>query len=251
MTPFVLKITWLHAYQFIEIDPSNLFAVEEKVPTEEVWKEDGRTMPFVARCESRTTGTGSLDLLLKYAEKDNSSLKETDVRWGRSRITVDLVNRTAEARWIDDADKSFNLPGACELLADADAKYYADLPYESFLRIARPAQARVRQELLDRGEVCAISREACPVVLDLAHIIDVQHGGVTDQTNCILLRTDLHRLFDRRLLNISPDGVVTFGEGAPESYQEFKQTHLDARLFKRVARSLSTLAKSRSMGIGR
>jgi HNH endonuclease len=73
-------------------------------------------------------------------------------------------------------------------------------------RLARPNQARFRNELLEHFDSkCAVTGHSNPVVLDAAHITAVNDDGDDRLENGLLLRADLHRLFDAGLLTISAD----------------------------------------------
>jgi putative restriction endonuclease len=52
---------------------------------------------------------------------------------------------------------------------------------------------------------CAISRERTLPALDAAHIRPYAEGGMHDISNGILMRRDIHSLFDLGYVTISPD----------------------------------------------
>jgi len=52
---------------------------------------------------------------------------------------------------------------------------------------------------------CAVTREKALPVLEAAHIKPVSEGGVHRIDNGLLLRSDLHRLFDRGYVTVAPD----------------------------------------------
>lgn len=52
---------------------------------------------------------------------------------------------------------------------------------------------------------CAITREKVLPVLEAAHIKPIKDGGQHETTNGILLRSDLHKLFDKGYLTVTPD----------------------------------------------
>ena len=52
---------------------------------------------------------------------------------------------------------------------------------------------------------CAITKERVLPVLEAAHILPISEGGQHEATNGILLRSDLHRLFDRGYVTVTPD----------------------------------------------
>ena len=53
-----------------------------------------------------------------------------------------------------------------------------------------------RQQLLDLDGCCAISGEVCKEALEAAHIVPAYRGGREVLSNGILLRADIHRLYD-------------------------------------------------------
>lgn len=66
---------------------------------------------------------------------------------------------------------------------------------------ARPQQARFRSELLEKfNSTCVISGAKCPAVLQAAHVIPVSSGGTDEVGNGLLLRADIHLLFDLGLM---------------------------------------------------
>jgi putative restriction endonuclease len=52
---------------------------------------------------------------------------------------------------------------------------------------------------------CAVTREKALPVLEAAHIQPVSDGGIHQVENGILLRSDVHTLFDRGYVTVSPD----------------------------------------------
>ena len=62
------------------------------------------------------------------------------------------------------------------------------------------------------GGACAVTREHSKPVLEAAHIRPYSLGGEHRVENGLLLRTDLHRLFDRGYVTVSPDQVFEVGQ---------------------------------------
>ena len=52
---------------------------------------------------------------------------------------------------------------------------------------------------------CAVTREKALPVLEAAHIKPVAQGGLHRIDNGLLLRTDVHALFDRGYVTVTPD----------------------------------------------
>lgn len=68
--------------------------------------------------------------------------------------------------------------------------------------LARSEQPRLRREALAHHVACVITGERHPVVLEAAHIKAVKDQGRDSIDNILLLRADLHALFDAGLLTI-------------------------------------------------
>jgi putative restriction endonuclease len=59
---------------------------------------------------------------------------------------------------------------------------------------------------------CAVTGERTLPILDAAHIRPYEQGGEHDVRNGLLLRTDIHRLFDKGYVTVSNDGRFEVGE---------------------------------------
>ncbi|MBK6939554.1 MAG: HNH endonuclease [Planctomycetes bacterium] len=59
---------------------------------------------------------------------------------------------------------------------------------------------------------CAVTREHSEPVLEAAHIIPYSRGGAHRVDNGLLLRTDLHRLYDRGYVTVTPDHEFEVGD---------------------------------------
>lgn len=66
---------------------------------------------------------------------------------------------------------------------------------------------------------CAVTRERSLPVLEAAHIKPYSQGGQHRIDNGILLRSDLHRLFDRGYVTVTPDYVFVVGDSLREEYE--------------------------------
>lgn len=73
----------------------------------------------------------------------------------------------------------------------------------------REGQPRFRAALMRAYESrCAISECAVVGVLEAAHVMPYQGGQTHDVANGLLLRSDLHTLFDKHLLTVTPSYEV-------------------------------------------
>jgi putative restriction endonuclease len=66
---------------------------------------------------------------------------------------------------------------------------------------------------------CAVTGERTLPILDAAHIKPYAEGGAHDITNGLLLRTDIHRLFDLGYVTVSGDGHFEVGRRLKEDFE--------------------------------
>ncbi|MBV7256117.1 HNH endonuclease [Pacificimonas sp. WHA3] len=100
---------------------------------------------------------------------------------------------------------------------------------ETIERMARPNQVKFRKELLDLyGGSCAITGCSALDAIDAAHIICVGDDGDDNVANGIILRADLHRLFDRNLMAIDPASMeVRFASSCRAHYSDIDSTKVE------------------------
>ena len=73
----------------------------------------------------------------------------------------------------------------------------------------RPGQGSFRAAMLSRyGGECCVTGCSIETLLEAAHIIPYRGEQSDDVTNGLLLRVDLHRLFDAHLVSINPDTLT-------------------------------------------
>lgn len=72
------------------------------------------------------------------------------------------------------------------------------------------------------GRACAVTGEHSLPVLDVAHIQSYAQGGPHDVRNGLLLRTDIHRLFDRGYVTVTPDFRFEVSRRLKEEFENGK-----------------------------
>ena len=106
--------------------------------------------------------------------------------------------------------------------------------FNCFARRVRRGQPAFRAKLLDAYEGrCAIFRMgAPPEVLEAAHILPHAETGLNELDNGLLLRSDLHSLFDAGTLQIDPSSMtVSISEDIRDTaYGEYDGKKLRPRL---------------------
>ena len=89
---------------------------------------------------------------------------------------------------------------------DVNAALNEEVGYEVALRRSRPGQTPFRNALIrSYGPRCLVTGTVGEEVIEAAHIIDAGGGETMHPRNGLLLRRDIHRLWDLGLLKIHPD----------------------------------------------
>lgn len=92
---------------------------------------------------------------------------------------------------------------------------------------------------------CAITGEKVLPVLEAAHIKPYSESGPNEINNGILLRSDLHRLFDSGYITVTPDLSVKVSRAIRDHYHngEHYLTYNDSRLIKIPRRRIDRPAR--------
>lgn len=107
------------------------------------------------------------------------------------------------------------------------------------MRIGQPA---FRAELVRRyGAVCAFSGPAHSEALEACHLYSYAEIGRHDVEGGLLLRRDLHRLFDQGMLAVTGDGVVDVVDSL-RAYELYSGLHGQSLKVPTTARQQGWLA---------
>lgn len=129
-----------------------------------------------------------------------------------------------------------------------------DRDFQLCVREARPEQSKFR-ELLRRvqGDACAVTATNVPDVLEAAHIIPFSEGRSCRDflSNGLLLRSDIHRLFDQCRLSINPATMEVWlepnlrdGHYGKLHGKEIETHDVSAALSEHFKRSISAVAST-------
>jgi len=131
--------------------------------------------------------------------------------------------RTPEASAFDKARKKALEDGAFDPSNEADSRSRT-----AALIVRRQGQPAFRAKLLKvYGGCCAISRCDCPDALEAAHIRPFKGSHTNHIQNGILLRCDLHTLFDLGKIRILPTYKVSVADDLQGTvYREFHNRRL-------------------------
>jgi len=104
------------------------------------------------------------------------------------------------------------------------------------LRLQRPAQQALRNKLISTFASCQITDTRCLSTLEACHIVPVGNGGDDSMANALLLRRDLHALFDAGLLRLRQETDSWSIELDPRvtdrCYQSLRKLSLPADRFR-------------------
>jgi putative restriction endonuclease len=139
---------------------------------------------------------------------------------------------------MDDTDDQTTVRQVLHSLELAPAKGYVhDHPFYNEAYTPQYALSEVRQgqgtfhiRVTDAyHRQCAVSREHSLPVLEAAHIVEWSDTHTNEVTNGILLRADIHKLFDVGYVTVDPDGYrFVVGKRLKEDYnngKEYYQLH--------------------------
>jgi hypothetical protein len=254
MTPELLLIRWRESVELIQL--SDLTGKPKTIETQDRWQtKDGTSVVVrnVARVEDFIPGEINT-LRLRYVKDDQNdehlTNPEAGAHWGVASIRwpgSDATAQTASAEWRDDADESWDGSATGVEMIGAESPLSSNRNSKPVMKILRPEQQRLRESLLILDRVCVLTSEEEDSALEAAHIIAVKNEGVEVPSNAILLRADLHRLFDAGLFSfeLSEDGsVITYSEKLSPSYRkELANAKLPNATFKRVKEALRLRAE--------
>ncbi|AUH02069.1 hypothetical protein CWC46_21105 [Prodigiosinella confusarubida] len=103
--------------------------------------------------------------------------------------------------------------------------------YQNQRRHPRKGQTQLKQRLLEVYDaICCITGCSTLEVLEAAHILSHADSGVNDSENALLLRADIHILFDRNLLKISPKSLKLFLD---KSLKDTEYWNLNGKLLRK------------------
>lgn len=82
-------------------------------------------------------------------------------------------------------------------------------------KLERPRQQFLRNLLISERGGCLVTGTECAAVLEACHIVPVKNGGPDSIENALLLRRDIHALFDAGLLRFQSNGHIWTVELSP------------------------------------
>lgn len=236
-------IQWTLTKEAFEVDLDTLKAGDE-ILTVESENDSSENYTFTTQCVGVLRSDTHMSISLSYQRHvgDNAQVS-SDWLFGESSIEMEKASPNtwkAVAFWLCEDPESSGAAKSCMVFSGPERR--------TFELLVRAGQQAFREALIERagGKECACELTGFigTPALEAAHIVpfelDPRPGN---PENGLLLRADLHRLYDRNVLRISPSGEVSLVEGwIGTPYPDLVKKISDKTL-ERVRRSLERRAE--------
>jgi len=192
-----IVVNWSDSQEILEFDCNNFESIKA-IKSSSEWWDSGEEYQYNIEPEITRKEDGTIEVNIKYLSSKNPHIKFDEVSWGVSSLTIKPNADSGEARWVDSQNPEENGTSRWVRL---------DRRRITTTKLQRE-QAKFRKQLLKIDKQCVLTGEPIETVLEAAHIIAVSDGGPDIPSNGLMLRCDLHRLYDSNAFVISPEGIV-------------------------------------------
>lgn len=222
-----IEITWKDSFAsgYTDVFPVETFAQDAKGADCVHLVRGPQQGKHIARCNLCVSG---LRAVLDYSAFRDFN-KRRGMELGRMELRFSTKRRThvGEVRWND------------RLVGPSDASVITRETQEGSIgdvvahqreawaqQLLRPGQARFR-DALDRvyAARCCVSRCTVTWAIDAAHIQPYAEKRSNSATNGLLLRSDLHALFDAHHLAIEPSSRRVFVSDEAREWRDYRALH--------------------------
>jgi HNH endonuclease len=237
MSQSLIKIEWTSSIEYIGLDLSSPDSWSEITRTTEIWTEDTCSVNYVVFASVREKWFGKkFELHLEYKRSKNRKLNSEGYPMGASRICISKGASEGKAFWREAGAERRGFSNRWSLVPCVSQRARV----QSLVSRLSRQQQQFRNLLLMKDSCCAISGENTGDCLDAAHLIPVKDGSLDSIENGILLRSDLHRLFDAGKFSFGIDGqVLNVAEDLSIYYKKLlKGARLSNSVVSRVKNSL-------------
>ena len=216
MSAVSIMVKWDMTTEFITFDLEKLKNGAQVDWTNENWDwDEPGSYHYKTKSEFRSNANGGGILKIRYLEEDNEHLKELGIYWGYSIFNLDKQMKSGNVEFfctttagMDDGEgnKIYQSQNTWKRFSLKEEKP-TQRERETIERDARE-QVRFRKRLMMIDPRCAITEECERSALEAAHIVPVKGKGADIDSNGLMLRADLHHLFDSGMFDIKPDGSI-------------------------------------------
>lgn len=184
-----------------------------------------------ASCRTTFDNPVSVDIpITRYTARYERTWRALD-----GAITVDLLRTAAENRSNQQSIRPLDVSKVEAMLTRLLVNLPAPAPgppppivggHRSALVRVRNGQKQYREQLLQKhGLVCAVTGPCPAEALDAAHLVAFSTHGRHDVDEGLLLRSDIHKLFDRGLVAVHPTTLTVYVSSTIRDYPAYKDLH--------------------------
>lgn len=234
-----IVIEWSESKEYIELDFRALQQTGADIKiskTYECWN-DGTSARYSTSSTCTRDNAGKIVIEVEYRKEENGHLSEDMMpvlNWGQSTIIIENGQNTGYASWSDKDDKKNDGETRWERI---DQGLIGNVVRRRTTQIQREQQ-KFRAILIADGGQCVLTGEETHSALEAAHIIPKSQGGKEVIGNGILLRADLHRLYDSGAFHFDANGAVAIAPGGGALSDRYRQLlggkRLDDKTLTRV-----------------
>jgi putative restriction endonuclease len=230
-----IEIKWIASTEYIPFDSDQLPSGEFIGNTIEHWPEENEWIKYSPRViEFRQEGR-KIFINLDYIKPDHPDAKEDYLDWGESEIHFDLDTKEGAAFWKSSVSNEYTGKKPVKFIDESLQK-----PKTKVTRsVSTRNQSPFRKALLAADKRCAVTGEVDLEVLEAAHIIPSMNDGGEFLDNGILLRADIHRLFDSKKITIADNGKIEIRAILSDSYKSLLADKvIPESVIKRIRKAL-------------
>lgn len=210
MSIYQIKISWAEEKELILFDSERPLTSGEKISTTALWRGYHEATQYSAevveyQCHA---ANGRYTIKLRYDRNSNEGQARDNPLWGQATINLDTVEETASAEWLSEHGPNNAASGHAEFAELIPQPLFEELGTQ-WVERRRRRQQQFKNQLLAFDDCCALSGDCTLSALEAAHIIPVSQNGAFNAANGLLLRADLHKMYDCGDLKIGVDGMAS------------------------------------------
>lgn len=217
-----IVIHWLGSREYIDIDVANI-GKRTRVHSTLEWRPAERRFVRYKTTSHIDPIDDGYRLRIRYRLSENPDLHRENLCWGTTTLKLSATDNHGNASWATrpknaefDGDRPWELfrggrSGARE--------------YEQANRVRRESRFRKAVLAIDGGR-CVLCGESTVEALEVAHILPTCDVRWDTVNNGIVLRVDLHRLYDAHLFEILPDGRLILSKSGRQTLSPAYRTLL-------------------------
>jgi predicted restriction endonuclease len=232
-----ILIKWESSLEYIQYVPTNITTKTTIITTLEWWREERQFVKYNTKSKVQKLTDGTLEIELEYDKNNNPHIHGDDLCWGIATIHIKKKNaKQGIATWEDFYEPNHNGTVDWKLISNGLFKKHE----RENATIQQRQQDLFRKILLTYDERCTISGENTVNALEAAHIIPSKDGGAEVAENGLLLRADIHNLYDSGNFSINRFGRVVNVNNVSDKYKKLlKGKKLPDNTFTRVRDALA------------